>query len=406
MKLHEIREARAAKVAELRNLTAGEMTAEKKTRFDAIKAEVVALEADEQRAQFLEEAERRSLAGHADKPLDKLESRISLVEAINCQIEQRSATGALAEYNQEHLRRTGKKATGIAVPHSIFEKRAAQTTTTADGIVPDDFRADQFVGLLRNALVVKSLGARVLGNLRGDVVIPRQATSSTAYWVAENEALTESGLTFDSITMGPKHVGAITELSRQLLQQANPSIEQLVRDDFVAVVSAAVDQALLHGDGLKQPEGIVTAATGTGSIGAVTADYWGKVLKVIEDLQAENISPNFWLASPQAATKLRSVLVTEGVPGWMLDDNGRVAGIPLVVSKHLQNKSGTPDTGRMILGDFSEMLIGTWGGVDVLANPYESTAYARGGVKVRIMTTMNMIPRRAEAFSVIDDLAI
>lgn len=403
MKVHEIREARAAKVAEMRSLTAGEMTAEKKTRFDALKAEVVALDQDEQRAVFLEEAERRSIGGQGDKSLQKLEKEISLVEAINCQIEQRAVTGALAEYAQEHERRTGKKANGVAVPQSIFEKRDAQTTTTAAGVVPDDFRADQFVGLLRNALVVRTLGARVLGNLRGDIVIPRQATSSTAHWIAENEALTESGLTFDSITMGPKHVGAITELSRQLLQQSNPSIEQLVRDDFVAVVSAAVDLALLHGDGIKQPEGIVTAATGTGTLGAPT---WGKVLKIIEGLQNANINPNYWLASPQVATVLRSVLTADGLPGWLLDDNGRMASIPVAISKHLANKAGSPATGRIILGDFREMLIGTWGGVEVLANPYESTAYARGGVKVRILTSVNMVPRRTEAFTIVDDVTL
>lgn len=95
--------------------------------------------------------------------------------------------------------------------------------------MPEDFRADQFVGLLRNSMVVRSLGARVLPNLRGDVVIPRQATSSTAQWLAEGDSLSDSGMTFNNITLKPKHVGAITELSRQLLQQANPSIEQLVR---------------------------------------------------------------------------------------------------------------------------------------------------------------------------------
>ena len=126
---------------------------------------------------------------------------------------------------------------------------------TAAGIVPDDFRADQFIGLLRNAMVVKSLGARVLPNLRGDVVVPRQATSSSAQWIAEGSALTDSGMTFDSATLKPRHVGAITELSRQLLQQSNPAIEQLVRDDFVQVVGLAVDKAMLHGNGTTAPEG-------------------------------------------------------------------------------------------------------------------------------------------------------
>ena len=126
---------------------------------------------------------------------------------------------------------------------------------------------------------------------------------------------------------------------------------------------------------------------------------------IIEDLGADNITPNYWLTSPQVVTKLRSTLKEAGLPGYLME-NGQLANIPVAVSKHLANKAGTPDTGRIILGDFSQMLIGTWGGVDVLANPYESTAYARGGVKVRIMTTMNMIPRREEAFAVIDDVTL
>jgi HK97 family phage major capsid protein len=65
--------------------------------------------------------------------------------------------------------------------------------------------------------------------------------------VAEGDSLTESNPTFDTIKLAPKHVGALSSVSRQLLQQANPSIEQLIRDDFVSVIGLAVDKAMLHG---------------------------------------------------------------------------------------------------------------------------------------------------------------
>ncbi|WP_292934532.1 phage major capsid protein [Noviherbaspirillum sp.] len=407
--IHNIKEQRALAVAEMRGMVEKaqaekrNLNADEAAKFDTLKAKVVDLEAQEQRASFLAEAERH-MKGEAitDKPLANLESRINLVDAINAQVEQRALTGALAEYAQEHERMTGRKARGVAVPMSIFEKRAAQTTTTAAGIVPDDFRPDQFVGLLRNALVVKSLGARVLPNLRGDTGIPRQKTSSTAQWLAEGDSLTDSGLTFDNITLKPRHVGAITELSRQLLQQANPAIEQLVRDDFVNVVSAAVDLALLHGDGIKEPEGIVTAATGTGTLATLN---WGTVLTVLEGLTLDNIAPNYWLTSPGVATILRKTLKDAGLPGYLME-NGQLASIPVAVSKHLANKAGAPATGRAILGDFSEMIIGTWGGVEVLANPYATGPYERGGVQIRILTTMDMIPRREEAFAIVDDIAL
>ena len=60
----------------------------------------------------------------------------------------------------------------------------------------------------------------------------------------------------------------------------------------------------------------------------------------------------------------------------------------------------------MILGDFSEMIVGTWGSVDILTNQFAEGPYSRGAVQVRILTTMDMVPRREDAFTIIDDIAL
>ena len=407
MKLHEIRQKKAAKVAEARtllNTAEGEnrsLNAAEQAAFDGLKTAITDLEGQEQRAQFVEDAERRTAGEPVDKSRTDLEGRISIVEAIAAHAENRSLTGALAEYNAEQ-KRQGVQAKGVLIPQSLFEKRAAQTTTTAAGIVPEDFRADQFVGLLRNSMVVQSLGARVLPNLRGDVTIPRQATTSTAQWLAEGDALTDSGMTFNSIGLKPKHVGAITELSRQLLQQSNPSIEALVRDDFINVVSLAIDKALIHGDGVKEPEGLLTAATGTGTLATLS---WATVLTVLQGLALKNITPNAWLTHPKVATILRKTLREAGLPGYLLD-NGQLAGVPVAVTNQLAEKAGAPAKGRIIVGDFSEMIVGTWGSVDILTNPYAEGPYSRGAVQVRILTTCDMVPRREDAFTVIEDITL
>ena len=184
MHLHQIREARAQKVAEARSLLASSPTlnAEGQAKFDKLKGEITALEADEQRAQFVEDAERRALGAPVDKARNELEGQVNVLDAIAAQIENRSVTGALAEFQAE-AKRQGLTARngGILVPTSIFEKRATMTTTGAAAVVPDDYRADQFIGLLRNSLIVRSLGARVLTGLRGDTVLPKATGAATAY---------------------------------------------------------------------------------------------------------------------------------------------------------------------------------------------------------------------------------
>lgn len=110
MKLHEIRQKKAAKVAEARNiLTVAEtekrsLNAAEQAAFDAIKTEVTNLEGHEARAQFVEEAERRTAGEPVDASRASLEARVSVVDAINAQIESRALTGALAEFNAEQKR--------------------------------------------------------------------------------------------------------------------------------------------------------------------------------------------------------------------------------------------------------------------------------------------------------------
>lgn len=404
MKLFEVREQRALKVAEMRALAEGEMNADKKAAFDKLKGEVVALEQDEQRAQFLEEAERRAMGQPADKQAAQLESRISVLDAINAQIEGRSLSGALAEFNQEQ-KRQGIASRGVLVPASLFEKRA--TTTTAAQIVPDDYAPNEYVGLLRNSMVVQRLGARVLPNLRGDLVIPKAATAHTAEWLGEGDKLVGSNATYDSIKLTPRHVGAKTELSRQLLQQSSPAVEALVRDDFVQIVSLALDKAMLHGDGIKEPLGLIgrTGLAGDVQTGNLATLSWATFLELFEALALVNASPNGIVTHAEVVTKLRSTLKTASLPGYLME-NGQVGGVGVSMTNQLEAKAGTPDKGRLLMGDFGQVLIGQWGALDILANPYAQDSFDAGAVQIRVMATMDMQVRHEAAFVLVEDIGL
>ena len=335
-----------------------------------------------------------------------LEGRVNVLDAIRCQVENRSATGALAEFQQE-AKRQGLEAKqgGILVPASVFEKRATQTTTGAAAVVPDDYKADQFIGLLRNSMIVRQLGARVLPGLRGDTVLPKQTGSASAFWIAEGDALTESSATYGSVRLEPKHVGALSALSRQLIQQANPAIEQLTRDDFAQVVGLAVDKALLHGTAAaKQPVGILaTAGIQTAALGAVT---WAALVAMLEKLGLENVTPNAIVTHAKAATKLQTTLKNAANGAEYLLQNGRIAELPAYITNQLDAKAGSPATGRVIAGDFSQIVIGEWGVTEILANPYAAGYYEKGDVQIRILHTMDAVVRQPKAFVVAEDMGL
>jgi HK97 family phage major capsid protein len=394
MSLSAIREQRAAKVAEARSIlsAAGDraLTADESAKFDAIKADIQNLEAQETRAQFMAEAERQQPGTpvHGDSRA-ALESRVSLLDVLQARIDGRALSGAAAEYHAEAERRTGRKAQGVFVPASLLETRV-NLTTTAGSLVPTDHRADLYVGPLRDSLVVRNLGVRVLSNLSGDVSIPKYGSGLSAGWVSENEALTESNMTFESVTLRPRHVGALTSWSRQLAQQSNPSIEQLLRDDLAYAIGAEVDRAIITGDGIKQPLGLVNTP------GVQTAPLptdWGDVLAAEQLLAAINARPNAWFTSPGVLSGLRNVLKAASAGSDYVATGSAIGEIPAYVSN-------AAPAGTAILGDFAQIVLGTWSELDLLINPYETEAFKRGNVLIRAMMTCDVAVRHPEAFVV------
>jgi HK97 family phage major capsid protein len=409
MTLASIRETRAAKVASMRNMlntAEGEkrsLNSNEQTAFDSLKTEITGLEQSEARATFLEDAERRSMGMPIDKHAASLERSVNVVDVIRAKMEGRALSGAAAEYQQETERRTGRKAEGVFIPLSAIEQRSVNTTTTAAALVGTDHRADQYIEPFRNSLLARKLGVRVLPGLEGNVSIPKYGTGTTTGWVAENGALPSGGLVPVNVTLAPKHAGGITELSRQLIQQSSPAAEQLVRDDLSAMLAQAIDSAIIKGGATNEPIGVLA------TVGIQTANLatmsWANILAMLQKLDIANTSAANIVASMKVKAKLQGTLKAAGIAGYIME-GGKVGDLPAYFSNQVAEKTGSPNTGKVIAGDWSQVLLGIWSEVDILVNPFDSTAYARGGVLVRAMTTCDIAVRHPEAFVFAEDVAI
>lgn len=408
--LAAIREQRASKIVEMRTLLNNAETEKRalahpeQSTFDKLKADVQNLEAQEARAQFLEDAERRT----GGQPITHcsehdLQRRVNVVEVIRAQMEGRALTGAAAEYQVETERRTGRKAQGVFVPLAALEQRVT-TTGNAGEIRPTDHRADQYIEPFRNSLLARRLGVRVLSGLTGNLSIPKHGTGTTVGWVAENAALTPSDMTFDSVGLSPKHAGGMTEMSRQLLQQSSPDIEQLVRDDLSFMLAQAIDSALFIGGGTNQPSGVLsTTGVQTASLATLS---WANVLAMLQKLDLVNASAANIVGSMQVKAKLQGTLKATGIAGYLME-GGKVADLPAYFTNQLPlNATPTPDTGRLIAGDWSQVLLGIWSELDILVNPFAETAYSKGNVLVRAMSTVDIAVRHPEAFVHADDITV
>lgn len=400
MKLNALREQRSTKVAAMKLLVdkasteSRDLSAEEITQFDALKVEERTLAAQVERAEYLGDLERRSagepVSGNPSADFDRLAGSVSVVKVLKAQMEGRSLDGAEGEYAKEAEKRSGRKAEGAFVPFKSLEKRA-NTTVTAPELIGTDHRAQDYIGPLRESLVARALGVRVLSGLVGNVSIPKFGSGLETGWITEGQPVPEGQMSFDGVTLTPKHVGGKTEMSRQLLQQSSPGIEQLVREDLSFLIAKQIDRAIINGSGAAgEPRGILN------TLGIQTADMpdtWLEVLAMLQKLDDVEIANGRWLTTSTIRTLLAGTEKVVGSGSGFLYQGGTLADLPLTTSKNVPEK-------KLILGDFSQVLLGVWSEADILVNPYSEPAYSRGGVQVRAMATLDTAVRHPQGFVV------
>lgn len=338
---------------------------------------------------------------------------------------------SLAPYEKEvsdaaakHLK---KEPAGLLVPMDILSSRMKMDkrdlTVGSSGsegggyyMVGTDYLAASFIELLRNKMVVKQMGARVLDGLVGNVAIPKQTGGATAYWVTEGNAVTESAQTTGQVALTPRTVGAYTDISRKLLKQASPSAEQFVRDDLAAILAIAMDLAALHGTGSGgQPTGIA-ATSGIGSVAGGTnglAPAWSHIIDLESQVAIDNadLGALAYLSNAKVRGKLKQVFTnaTYGdIPVWgkgsapgIGEMNGYPAFVSNQVSSALTKGTSSGVCSAIFFGNWADLIIAEWGGLDITVNPYSLSEY--GAVRVVGLQDIDIAVRHAESFAAMLD---
>lgn len=391
--LAQLLEQRAAIVARMN----AAHTADNGEAFTTAETEMRALDAKITRARALEAADRADPGTPLNQEHTPEFRSYSLARRIAAQLDTNIDAGREREIEQELSRRSSQTAQGIRVPLEYFETRAVQVTGNSAAIVPDDFRPELFTSALTASTVMQTMGATVLTGLTGNVIIPRETGSPNVGWVNENEALPTGNASFDQLSMEPHHVGAITEISRQLIMQANPAADAILRSMLSRNLALEIDRAAIAGKGVgAEPRGILNDPD-VPSI-AFDTDLFTTTAKLIAAADLANVG------------QTRSFLSTNGVSGaasLLRDTTGRA--IPVTETFHSQPArfsnqvpSGLGvglDEHALVYGDWSDFLIGIWSQLDILVNPYAESAYSKGNILIRAMATVDFGVRRPASFA-------
>jgi HK97 family phage major capsid protein/HK97 family phage prohead protease len=328
----------------------------------------------------------------------------SLVRAIRALANpnDRAAQEAAAfefECSRAAAEQYGRTAQGILLPAEVLRtwKRDLNSTDEAD-LFGEDYRGGDFIDVLRNASSVMAAGATMLNGLSGDVKIPKKLTAANASWISsEGGSAAESEMTVGSVSLTPKSLGAYTDVTRQLLIQSSLSVENLIRDDLVQALGLAIDKAALEGTGTGgQPTGILnTTGINTTTFAAANPTFAEMVAMetaIAEDNALANSMSYIMPASMYGA--LKTTEKASGTAQFVVEQGGTVNGYRTIVSNQATS-------GNAYFGNFSDLLVGMFGGLDITVDPY--THSTSGTVRVVALQSVDTAVRHAQSFCVSND---
>lgn len=366
---------------------------------------------DEMRAAVLESVGQKQTPitgnegniGMSEKDLEKF----SFMRAINALANPNDQGAQKAAAFERELsaaaeKKAGKSSRGIMIPFDVLNRAAKRDlvvgTPSAGGyMVGTDHLGGSFIDLLRNKQVVQKLGASVLNGLVGNINIPKQSGAATAYWVGENSAPTEGAQTLGQVAMSPKTVAAFTDMSRKLIAQSSPSIEQMVKNDLSMVLALAIDLAALYGAGsANQPQGIF----GTSGINTVdftnAAPTWAELVDMESQVSIDNadIGSLSYLTNAKGRGLLKTTDKASGAAQFLMEPSGMVNGYKCEVSNQVLTLSSTdPD---FWFGNWADLLIGFWSGLDLMVDPYSGSS--AGTVRITAFQDVDIAVRNAVSF--------
>lgn len=374
-----------------------------------------------------------------EKPLDIKASEIdatptekrrySLGRMIQAQVtgDWRSA-GFEREVNEEIARRVGKSADGVYVPDFAWQQRGPLSTAATAGsgseVVFDDFvdtehRGDMFIEALRARQVLGTLGVTYMSGLTSRVSMPKLATGANADFVTELADVTDGAGTDASVDLIPSTMGSFVELSRLLVLESVPSIEQIIRNDLLASAADRIEYYAINGSGSSgQPTGILNLSginnldisAGTDVDALTWADIVALVKLVEEDNGITNDAATGFLSSPAVKSKLASTARVSGTDSvFLLNDPwnslyGYNAQFTSNVPTNLDPGDGGNDASALIFGDFSNFMIGSHGAPSILVDPYSNSK--AGTIRMVLHADVSMASRHDVSFAKTDEVSV
>lgn len=387
---------------------------------DAAKREALAAEVDaltqELREAQVEEAAQRALLSQRkiSEPEKKEVKRFSLAKFI-----REAAAGNLSgfelEMSQEaekELRAAGQALSGVGIPTIILGCRTFDNNNITTATEGKEFAAItewSYIDALRDAMLGAQLGVRYIPGMQGNARIVKGG-GVTAAWYAEEAAASKTKESFGTVDMTPHRLQILGGYTYDLLKQSALPVERILWDELIRAHAQALDAAIFNGSGNDgQPTGVLA----TSGIGDVAGGENGAAITYANVVKLETAVGNAnglfgrlsYVTNSKVSGSMKSTAQVANFPRYIMEE-GRANGFDVHVSNaipsNLTKGSASGICSAMIFGNWEEVLVPQWGGLDMIIDPLSQKA--KGVVEMCAIAYHDVCVRRPGCFAAIKDI--
>ena len=374
-------------IVDLAKVEEREMTSEESEKFDTLTEKANDLEKQAKRAANFESMVLSNVKSEAPKVADEVRS-YSFQDAIK-QAYTGKLEGLVKEMDQE-ARNSGQMYAGIAIPYSVLESRD-MTTAHANAVAPQSF-VDQLIA----SSVLVGAGADFVSGISANAKYPIISNISAAFGGETGAEATAAG-DLSNITLEPQRCISVVEMSAALLAQ-NAGIEAAVRRNIAAACMSTLENNLFaQTDAANGPASLVAALTDTG--GAIDG---AGILELEADVLDANVNPALakfaYISDAKGLAKAKQAVQATGATG--LYDNASKT-LNTYAAYTTSNMSATvAANSTVIFGDWSNIKMAQFGGMDILFDPYTKAGTGAGRLVANLLLDAKWA--QASAFAMVD----
>lgn len=298
--------------------------------------------------------------------------------------------GFEAEVSEQIARTLGKSTNGLFIPQQVLERDMSAGGTNLGKDFVQSINPGMFVNYAFNTTLANKLGVNFITGLRENLQIPKITGATTFAWYSENGEITQADPATGQITLAPRRGGASFNYSNMLLKQSNPSVEAYLVGHIRDSVAVGIDNAVFNGTGANgQPSGILTSVTtntvtGTSFSHAKSLDFPAKIAT------ANRLSGKLaYVTNPTVGALLKSREKASGYPSYLITDDNKMAGYNVFESNQI-------GASTLVFGDWGMIVVGQWGGIELIINPY--TNAKKGLVEITAQAMLDVAVLDEKAF--------